>query len=145
MLNYNFWFLLSQVLNLRNYFDIYEILTYPDKYLIKSQLQELVDSIQVPSIEIHVDDAITKLAQSGLKDFDIDKFTDNVSHKFVVAVFGFFHIILLKMPLFCAFSIDWSINKTAQRGNNKAWPHFNCTKTDWHRHKNIIKSRIQWY
>lgn len=69
------------MLNLRNYFDIYEILTYPDKYLIKSQLQELVDSIQVPSIEIHVDDAIGKLAQSGLKDFDIDKFTDNVSLK----------------------------------------------------------------
>lgn len=67
------------MLNLRNYFDIYEILTYPEKYLIKSQLQELVDSIQVPSIEIHVDDAIGKLAQSGLKDFDIDKFTDNVS------------------------------------------------------------------
>lgn len=77
------------MLNLRNYFDIYEILTYPDKYLIKSQLQELVDSIQVPSIEIHVDDAIGKLAQSGLKDFDIDKFTDNVSLNCFFTLFSF--------------------------------------------------------
>lgn len=67
------------MLNLRNFFDIYEILTYPERFGIKSQLQELVDSVQVPRIEIHVDDAITKLAQSDLKDFDIDKFTDNVS------------------------------------------------------------------
>lgn len=67
------------MLNLRNFFDIYEILTYPERFGIKSQLQELVDSVQVPNIEIHVDDAIGKLAQSGLKDFDIDKFTDNVS------------------------------------------------------------------
>lgn len=68
-----------QVLNLRNYYDIYEILTYPDRFEIKSQLQKLVQSVEVPSIEIHVDDAIVRLAQSGLKDFDIDKYTDNVS------------------------------------------------------------------
>lgn len=70
------------MLNLRNFFDIYEILTYPERFGIKSQLQELVDSVQVPRIEIHVDDAITKLAQSDLKNFDIDKFTDNVSTSF---------------------------------------------------------------
>lgn len=70
-----------QVLNLRNYYDIYEILTYPDRFEIKSQLQKLVQSVEVPSIEIHVDDAIVRLAQSGLKDFDIDKYTDNVSLK----------------------------------------------------------------
>lgn len=72
-------YFILKVLNLRNFFDIYEILTYPERFGIKSQLQELVDSVQVPNIEIHVDDAIGKLAQSGLKDFDIDKFTDNVS------------------------------------------------------------------
>lgn len=79
------------MLNLRNFFDIYEILTYPERFGIKSQLQELVDSVQVPRIEIHVDDAITKLAQSDLKDFDIDKFTDNVS------------ILLLFLFLFFSF------------------------------------------
>lgn len=68
-----------QVLNLRNYFDINEILSYPERFGIDVQLQELVDSVQVPEIEIHVDDAIKKLAQSGLKNFDVDKFTDNVS------------------------------------------------------------------
>lgn len=68
-----------QVLNLRNYFDIYEILTYPDKYEVTSQLHKLVQNVEVPTIEIHVDDAIVRLAQSGLRDFDIDKFTDNVS------------------------------------------------------------------
>lgn len=83
------------MLNLRNYFDIYEILTYPEKYLIKSQLQELVDSIQVPSIEIHVDDAIGKLAQSGLKDFDIDKFTDNVSLNCFFTLFFVWKSILI--------------------------------------------------
>lgn len=67
------------MLNLRNYFDIYEILTYPERFGIDAQLQELVESVQVPTIEIYVDDAILKLAQSSLKDFDIDKFTDNVS------------------------------------------------------------------
>lgn len=76
------------MLNLRNYFDIYEILTYPDKFEIKSQLQKLVQSVEVPSIEIHVDDAIVRLAQSGLKDFDIDKFTDNVSQMNCSTVFS---------------------------------------------------------
>ncbi|XP_055325440.1 prominin-like protein isoform X1 [Sitodiplosis mosellana] len=70
-----------KVLNLRNYYDIYEILTYPDRFEIKSQLQKLVQSVEVPSIEIHVDDAIVRLAQSGLKDFDIDKFTDNLNEE----------------------------------------------------------------
>lgn len=68
------------MLNLRNYYDIYEILTYPDRFEIKSQLQKLVQSVEVDSIQINVDDAIIRLAESGLKDFDIDKFTDNVSH-----------------------------------------------------------------
>lgn len=68
------------MLNLRNFFDIYEILTYPERFGIKSQLKELVTNVQVPKIEIHVDDAIIKLARSDLKDFDNDKFTDNVSH-----------------------------------------------------------------
>lgn len=75
------WKFNFQVLNLRNFFDIYEILTYPERFGIKSQLQELVDSVQVPHIEIHVDDAIKKLAQSDLKNFDLDKFTDNVSRR----------------------------------------------------------------
>lgn len=66
-------------MNLRNYFDINEILTYPERFGIDIQLQGLVDSVQVPSIEIYVDDAISKLDQSDLKNFDIDKFTDNVS------------------------------------------------------------------
>lgn len=68
-----------QVLKLRNYFDIKEILTYPQRFGVDDQLQGLVDSVQVPEIQIHVDDAIRRLAQSGLKNFDIDKFTDNVS------------------------------------------------------------------
>lgn len=72
------------MLNLRNYYDIYEILTYPDRFEIKSQLQKLVQSVEVPTIEIHVDDAIVRLAQSGLKDFDIDKFNDNVSQVFLI-------------------------------------------------------------
>lgn len=67
------------MLNLRNYFDIYEILTYSERFGIDAQLQELVDSVEVPKIEIHVDEAILKLAQSDLKNFDIDKFNDNVS------------------------------------------------------------------
>lgn len=70
---------LLQVLNLRNYFDITEILSYPERFEIDVQLQGLVDSVQVPTVNILVEDAIRKLAQSQLKDFDADKFTDNVS------------------------------------------------------------------
>lgn len=88
-----------QVLNLRNFFDIYEILTYPERFGIKSQLQELVKSVQVPRIEIHVDDAITKLAQSDLKDFDIDKFTDNVSHLTIQ--------LLCKQSFIQVFNLMW--------------------------------------
>lgn len=44
-----------------------------------TQLQELVDNVKVPNINILVKDAIEKLSQSELKSFDVDKFTDNVS------------------------------------------------------------------
>lgn len=67
------------MLNLRNYFDIHEIKSYPGRFEIEAQLQELVDSVQVGAIEINVDEAINRLAQSDLNAFDIDKFTDNVS------------------------------------------------------------------
>lgn len=67
------------MLNLRNYFDIHEIKSYPGRFGIEDQLQELVDSVQVGTIEINVDAAINRLAQSDLNAFDIDKFTDNVS------------------------------------------------------------------
>lgn len=67
------------MLNLRNYFDIHEIKSYPGRFGIEAQLQELVESVQVGTIEINVDEAINRLAQSDLNAFDIDKFTDNVS------------------------------------------------------------------
>lgn len=68
------------MLNLRNYFDIYEIKTFPERFHIDKQLHELVESVQVPPININVNEAITKLMHSALKDFDIFKFTDNVSY-----------------------------------------------------------------
>lgn len=71
------------MLKLRNYFDINEILTYPQKFDIDIQLQELINNAEIQSnIEIlspEAEEAINKLAQSELKNFALYKFTDNVS------------------------------------------------------------------
>lgn len=68
-----------QVLKLGNHFNISDILTYPKRFEIDAQLQELVNSVKVPKVALEVEDAIRKLSQSQLKDFDIDRFVDNVS------------------------------------------------------------------
>lgn len=64
---------------MKNHFNIADIREYPKRFQVDVQLQELVDNVRVPKITILVEDAINKLAQSELKDFDVDKFTDNVS------------------------------------------------------------------
>lgn len=68
-----------QVLKLKNHFNIADIREYPKRYQVDAQLQELVDNVQVPNISFEVEDAIKRLQQSELKDFDVDKFVDNVS------------------------------------------------------------------
>lgn len=71
------------MLKLHNYFDINEILTYPQRFDIDIQLQELINNAEIESnIEIlspEAEEAIDKLAQSELKNFALYKFTDNVS------------------------------------------------------------------
>lgn len=68
---------------MKNYFDIREILQYPQRFNIDSQLQELIESVEVESniviLPREAEEAIHKLAQSELKDFAAYKFTDNVS------------------------------------------------------------------
>lgn len=64
---------------LKNRFNITDILDFPKRFEIDRQLQDLVDSVQVPKITINVDEAIEKLSQSRLKDFDVDKFVDNLN------------------------------------------------------------------
>lgn len=76
---YKFYSYFVQVLKLRNHFNISDILDYPKRYEIESQLQELVNSVKVPKVTFEVETAIRKLSQSKLKDFDIYRFTDNVS------------------------------------------------------------------
>lgn len=66
---------------MKNHFNIAGIREYPKRFQVDVQLQELVDNVRVPKITILVEDAINKLAQSELKNFDVDKFTDNVSEK----------------------------------------------------------------
>lgn len=70
------------MLKLKNHFNIADIREYPKRFQVDVQLQELVDNVRVPKITILVEDAINKLAQSELKNFDVDKFTDNVSGKY---------------------------------------------------------------
>lgn len=71
------------MLKLKNYFDITEILSYPQRFDIDAQLEELINNAEIQSnVEIlspEAEDAIKKLAQSELKDFSAYKFTDNVS------------------------------------------------------------------
>lgn len=67
------------MLKLKHHFNIAEIRDYPKRFQVDVQLQELVDNVQVPKVTILVEDAINKLAQSELKNFDLDKFVDNVS------------------------------------------------------------------
>lgn len=70
------------MLELNNYFDINEILSYPQRFDIDVQLQELIDDVEIQSniviLSPEAEDAINKLAQSELKDFASYKFTDNV-------------------------------------------------------------------
>jgi prominin 1 len=72
-----------KVLKLRNYFDINEILSYPQRFDIDSQLEELINNAEIQSnVEIlspEAEEAIRKLAQSELKDFSAYKFTDNLN------------------------------------------------------------------
>lgn len=70
-----------KVLNLKNYFDIREILNYPDRFALVTQLEELVNRIQLPRIEIDVEEPIRRLAQSKLRSFDIDKYRDNLNEE----------------------------------------------------------------
>lgn len=68
---------------MRNYFDINDIMSYPQRFNIDQQLEDLINSAEIPSnIVILTPEAeadIKKLAQSELKDFSAYKFTDNVS------------------------------------------------------------------
>lgn len=70
------------MLKLKNYFDINEILSYPQRFDIDAQLEELINNVEIQSnVEIlspKSEEAIQKLAQSELKDFSAYKFTDNV-------------------------------------------------------------------
>lgn len=78
-----------QVLKLKNHFNIADIREYPKRFQVDMQLQELVDNVRVPKIDIRVEEAINKLAQSELKNFDVDKFTDNVSKNSKSILFEF--------------------------------------------------------
>lgn len=68
-----------KVLNLQNYFDIREIESFPERNALLGQLEELVNRIQLPRIEIDVKEHIRKLAESRLSSFDIDKYRDNLN------------------------------------------------------------------
>lgn len=70
-----------RVLHLKNYFDIQDIASFPDRFELVAQLEELVNSIELPRINIDVDEPIRKLAQSNLQTFDIDKYRDNLNEE----------------------------------------------------------------
>lgn len=87
---------------MKNHFNIADIREYPKRFQVDVQLQELVDNVRVPKITILVEDAINKLAQSELKNFDVDKFTDNVSRftdinrPFIIWIYSYFSPFLVE-------------------------------------------------
>uniref|UniRef100_A0A182NIR2 Prominin-like protein n=1 Tax=Anopheles dirus TaxID=7168 RepID=A0A182NIR2_9DIPT len=72
-----------KVLKLHNFVDIRTINQFPEQYGIERALKLLQDSIQIKQVTIltqQATDDILALKQSKLNDFDVDKFTDNLTY-----------------------------------------------------------------
>lgn len=103
----NFFF---QVLKLRNYFDINDILSYPQRFDIDTQLEELINNAEIQSnvviLSPEAEAAIKKLAQSELKDFSAYRFTDNVSSN------DYIHFVLI-----LTYRISFQLNPEITKHN----------------------------
>lgn len=73
-------------MKLYNFVNLTEITNYVEKYEINKKIEDLIQSINIKNkVDIltpEVKDAIDKLSQSALKEFQSDKFVENVSWLF---------------------------------------------------------------
>ncbi|XP_052873725.1 prominin-like protein [Anopheles cruzii] len=71
-----------KVLKMHNFVDIRTIRDYPEDYGITRELEALKDKIRIEPVQILTPEArrdIETLGSSKLNDFDVDKFTDNLT------------------------------------------------------------------
>lgn len=75
-----------EVLRLHDHFDISDIRDFPTKFNINKTLSDLVENINVDTNIVMLNEKdkekILKIADSALKDFDPDKFVDNLNENF---------------------------------------------------------------